>query len=330
MYQNWSPPPRNRKALRQLELKKRRLKRRFWELSASICLFSFVFIRHEGTNYQHIITYLPQEVKENFSHIHSTLSREVDFFTSFMKEYSYFSDKSSTSLTENPLTSEAQNTETTPKPTEYLESIEIFAHQGTQLHQEILGWMEPNDSVQDSAPEEPEPTDCEPVPEEAAIFFTLGEILEYFPSDLPESHSENFYFLGDITTVSPVINVVTSTFGLRNHPTTGIAAIHNGVDLRSTEGTPISAWREGVVSKAGFTALVGNYVRIDHGNEIYSFYAHCSEISVHQGDFVEAGQTIGKVGATGDATGPHLHFEITYNGIYLNPLHYIEYSGFLE
>lgn len=344
MYQHWSPPPTTRRQLQQLELKKREIKRRIWQFSASIFLFSFVFYRHEDSNYQHITSYLPQEFTDGISSINGIITREINFYQDFFT-------KTVPSLV---LKSES-NTENSPFPTEdaspfsedsllvsgvtssyYEDSLDIFSVQGDLLWTDILEWMEPQPSPLATVSEEVEDDSVDTRSTEVALdplgeeVLEIGEIFQYFSHELPETHSEHHYYLGDSPSVSPIETVVTSPFGLRIHPLSGEPAIHNGVDLRGSEGTAISAWREGVVSVVGFTSIVGNYVRIDHGDEIYSFYAHCSEISVKKGENVLTGDIIGRVGATGDVTGPHLHFEITYQGIYLNPLHYIEYSSILE
>ncbi len=114
-----------------------------------------------------------------------------------------------------------------------------------------------------------------------------------------------------------------SPFGMRIHPTQGYWKMHNGVDLSAPSGTPIYATRSGVVSYSGYNGSAGNYVTINHQDGYKSRYMHMTHYVVSTGQWVSAGQVIGYCGSTGDSTGPHLHFEIEYNGRYVNPANYI-------
>jgi murein DD-endopeptidase MepM/ murein hydrolase activator NlpD len=108
--------------------------------------------------------------------------------------------------------------------------------------------------------------------------------------------------------------VLTSPFGMRVSPITGEWRQHNGIDLGAPSGTEVTACKAGVVSLAGQDAVLGNYVIISHANRTQSLYAHLSKILVETGKSVKTGTVIGLVGATGAATGPHLHFEIRVDG----------------
>lgn len=114
-----------------------------------------------------------------------------------------------------------------------------------------------------------------------------------------------------------------SPFGMRLHPTKGVWRMHNGVDLSAPAGTPIYATRSGVISYAGYNGSCGNYVTINHQDGYKSRYMHMTHYIVSSGQWVSAGQVIGYCGSTGDSTGPHLHFEIEYNGSFVNPANYI-------
>ena len=116
---------------------------------------------------------------------------------------------------------------------------------------------------------------------------------------------------------------VTSPFGYRWHPTTGEWSMHKGVDLGAAKGTPIYATRSGTVTIATYHKTAGNYVTINHGDGYSSVYMHMTHYVVDVGDYVKAGELIGYVGSTGRSTGPHLHFGISYNGTYVNPMDYI-------
>ncbi len=118
--------------------------------------------------------------------------------------------------------------------------------------------------------------------------------------------------------------IVTSPFGGRISPISGVWEGHSGIDFGAPYGTPILASSDGVVITAGFnTGGYGNYVVIDHGGGIYTLYAHASTLNVSSGDFVSAGQQIAGVGSTGWSTGPHLHFEVRVNGSCVDPAGYI-------
>ena len=116
---------------------------------------------------------------------------------------------------------------------------------------------------------------------------------------------------------------VSSPFGYRTHPVTGEWKMHKGVDLVASKGTPIYASRSGYVTIATYESTAGNYVTINHQDGYSSIYMHMTHDVVSVGEYVKAGELIGYVGSTGRSTGPHLHFGITYNGTYVNPMNYI-------
>ena len=116
---------------------------------------------------------------------------------------------------------------------------------------------------------------------------------------------------------------VTSAFGMRLHPVHGYYRMHNGVDLACAQGTPIYASRSGQVTVAKYGSDAGYYVSINHGDGFASVYMHMTHYVVSVGQYVSQGQLIGYVGSTGASTGPHLHFGISKNGEYVNPMNYI-------
>jgi murein DD-endopeptidase MepM/ murein hydrolase activator NlpD len=118
---------------------------------------------------------------------------------------------------------------------------------------------------------------------------------------------------------APVDGRPTSAFGRRTDPFTGLPALHRGVDYGAAEGTPIVAAAPGRVVSAGPRGGYGNAVEIDHGGGLVTLYAHASELSVVAGESVQAGQEIARVGETGRATGPHLHFEARLGGRPVDP-----------
>ena len=117
---------------------------------------------------------------------------------------------------------------------------------------------------------------------------------------------------------------ITSQFGMRTHPITGVYKLHTGMDIGAPIGTNFIAANDGVVIKAGFNTAYGNMVIIDHGGGVSTLYAHGSEILVTLGQGVKKGDPILKVGMTGYTTGPHAHFEVRVNGEYVQPLNFVQ------
>ena len=117
----------------------------------------------------------------------------------------------------------------------------------------------------------------------------------------------------------PVQGRISSRFGMR------WGRMHNGLDVAANTGTPIYAADGGEVIFAGWLGDYGYLVRIHHDNEYVTYYAHCSQILVRNGQRVAKGETIARIGSTGRSTGPHLHFEIRKNNVPQDPLNYISY-----
>lgn len=116
---------------------------------------------------------------------------------------------------------------------------------------------------------------------------------------------------------------ITSQFGMRTHPITGVYKLHSGIDIGAPIGADFIAANDGIVVKAEYNVAYGNMVIIDHGGGITTLYAHGNEILVELGQVVTKGTSILKVGSTGYSTGPHAHFEVRVNGEYKEPLDYI-------
>ncbi|MDD5796484.1 MAG: peptidoglycan DD-metalloendopeptidase family protein [Oscillospiraceae bacterium] len=113
---------------------------------------------------------------------------------------------------------------------------------------------------------------------------------------------------------------ITSRFGTRVDPISGVVKTHGGTDIAAPEGTPILAAADGTVVAAKWHNSYGYYVKIQHNDNYSTLYAHCSVLYVSLGQTVKQGQIIAKVGSTGDSTGPHLHFEVLQNGVRVNAL----------
>jgi murein DD-endopeptidase MepM/ murein hydrolase activator NlpD len=118
----------------------------------------------------------------------------------------------------------------------------------------------------------------------------------------------------------PVPGRITSTFGYRYHPILHITRLHAGVDFHAPTGTPVHAAAAGIVVRAQYMRGYGNTITIAHAGDLQTVYGHLSRIMVRTGQRVTKGEIIAASGATGLATGPHLHFEIRVHGVPVNPL----------
>lgn len=118
----------------------------------------------------------------------------------------------------------------------------------------------------------------------------------------------------------PVSGRLTSAFGMRRHPILGFARFHRGIDFAAGWGTPVRAAADGVVTDAGWRGGYGRQVRIAHPQSLVTSYAHLSAMTVAPGSRVRSGDLIGYIGASGLATGPHLHFEVLRGGRPVDPL----------
>lgn len=122
---------------------------------------------------------------------------------------------------------------------------------------------------------------------------------------------------------APSYTRISSDFGYRNHPTLGVVLYHNGVDMAAPGGSKILAAYDGKVVAAAYSSTMGNYIMIDHGDELYTVYMHASALYVSKGDVVVKGEHIAAVGSTGRSTGNHLHFSVRLNGAYVSPWNYL-------
>jgi len=140
----------------------------------------------------------------------------------------------------------------------------------------------------------------------------------YADYDVPDMVSyENLVLPFSYT--SPVEGVTSSGFGYRVHPIENVVKFHYGTDFVAAAGTPIAAFADGQVTMTGYEKGYGNFVEITHADGWKTLYAHCSEVKVSWWQDVKKGDIIALAGETGEATGPHLHLELTYNGLFTNP-----------
>ena len=131
------------------------------------------------------------------------------------------------------------------------------------------------------------------------------------------------YIGGELAWPVPGYTRITSKYGMRTHPITGVYKLHTGVDIGAPMGANFIAANDGIVTKASYNSAYGNMVIIDHGGGVSTLYAHGSEILVQVGQTVKRGDPVLKVGSTGYSTGAHAHFEVRLNGVVTDPMPYI-------
>lgn len=149
---------------------------------------------------------------------------------------------------------------------------------------------------------------------------------DYDGPALPNNYTMDVLSFGGLETMTPVLGHMNSPYGYRTNPVNGEAGdFHGGVDIGGQTGDPIRAFASGTVEYIGQDNSYGMYLQIDHGNGVKSFYAHCSQILVKKGQKVTIGDTVALVGSTGTATGPHLHLELKYEKMHVNPAYYVEF-----
>ncbi|MCI0472444.1 MAG: M23 family metallopeptidase [Ignavibacteria bacterium] len=115
-----------------------------------------------------------------------------------------------------------------------------------------------------------------------------------------------------------------SFFGYRPNPFSGRGSeFHKGLDIKGNTGDKVNCTAAGTVEKAEYDGGYGKSVTINHGNGFKTMYSHLSEFNVKYGDIVNAGDVIGYIGSTGRSTGPHLHYEIKYNDLSIDPKNFL-------
>jgi murein DD-endopeptidase MepM/ murein hydrolase activator NlpD len=151
------------------------------------------------------------------------------------------------------------------------------------------------------------------------------EITDEQKKILAENNMQLGYNSDGFAWPAPNCKVVTSEFGWRSDPFTGLKAYHNGVDLSGSkvEGTPIVAAYDGIVGQASYNSSMGNYIYLEHGDGLRTIYLHASKLYVSKNDVVKKGDVIAAVGSTGRSTGAHLHFSVRLNGEYVSPWNYM-------
>lgn len=160
-------------------------------------------------------------------------------------------------------------------------------------------------------------------PTEQVIATFLESQAAYGDLAIPANVSYGFPQI-DMECHSPLVGRVSSSFGYRTHPISQKTEFHYGADLAANSGDDIYSFAAGTVSDVGENDVLGKYLTITHPDGFSTLYGHCSTVWPQIGQCVAAGEKIAMVGDTGEVTGPNLHFELTQNGMYLNPEFYLE------
>ena len=137
-------------------------------------------------------------------------------------------------------------------------------------------------------------------------------------TELSQMEQDANYVKQNISIIKPINGTISSRYGLRNPTTVTVPKNHTGIDLAAATGTKIVSATDGTVVLNSSKGDYGKHLKIQNGDTIF-IYAHCNKLYVNEGDIIQQGQEIAEVGATGNATGPHLHFEIRYQNRLINP-----------
>lgn len=159
-----------------------------------------------------------------------------------------------------------------------------------------------------------------------SVYAAESDLLDYsmYAEKIQDEASQASIASGNKKFIMPVNGKLESSFGNRIHPIKKKEELHKGIDIAANNGDSIKAALDGIVIEAQFEASYGNYVKIKHDETFTTLYAHCSKLLVKKGDKVDTESLIALVGATGEALGPHLHFEVRKNGACVDPLEYVK------
>ena len=268
------------------------------------------------------IYYIRNSQNENLKNIMGNINTVLEYDVDFKKIYEEISKKCESlniKLNSNIQENNAEN----GVESNDVENSENTENDSSQLEQSgELENNQENNSQQDSAQNE--------LSEETELIGIGGGADEQTIENttaLTEEEQMNVdaeYIRNNFSIIKPLTQyTVTSRFGSRAS-TEIVSANHKGIDLGAVTGTPIISAMEGTVIEASSEGDYGIHLKIQNG-DITLVYAHCSEILVKSGDVVTQGQEIAKVGSTGKATGPHLHFEIRRESRAINPEHILEF-----
>lgn len=160
---------------------------------------------------------------------------------------------------------------------------------------------------------------CLPIVLALATKPELGGPTQTLPSTQASTQVAEVREVNAVSFIWPVRGRISSPFGPRIHPIYGVPSFHTGIDIAVPEGTAVQAAAAGIVTFAAWEEGAGLLVIIEHGNGYETYYAHLSKLLVWPGRPVSAGEVIALSGNTGLSSGPHLHFEVRYRGVPIDP-----------
>jgi murein DD-endopeptidase MepM/ murein hydrolase activator NlpD len=167
---------------------------------------------------------------------------------------------------------------------------------------------------------------------EAPLVPTLGESLaefNYLRTTNLVSRSRNIFARLNVNVLPsswPVMGRLGDGFGTRHDPFSGEGAMHTGIDIATTYGTPVKVTADGIIRHASWYSGYGQCVIVDHGNGYQTLYGHLSKIDVMEGQEIRQGEPVGRVGSTGRSTGSHLHYEVRIHSTPVNPYRFLQHS----
>jgi len=213
-----------------------------------------------------------------------------------------------------------------PIPTEEAEALELSLDEPEEEPWE----GEEGTPMEELSDERAGPGDIRPVDAWASEVKNRADILHRLLDEveprlgvLAEEMEDLFSLQSAFPQVWPVDGHLTSGFGYRYAPISRVRKFHRGIDVAAPRGTRVYATAPGVVLFAQYSSGYGRTVIIDHGYGIHTRYAHNTSLLVEQGQWVEVGEVIATVGSTGRSTGPHVHFELMFDGQPVDPLDYL-------
>ncbi len=171
---------------------------------------------------------------------------------------------------------------------------------------------------------------------EAPLVPSIGETLaeyNYLRTTNMASRGRNIFTRAHVNVLPaawPVNGRLMGGYGQRSDPFSGEGAMHTGIDISAPVGTPVKATGDGVVIHSSWNGGYGRCVIVDHGNGYQTWYAHLSRMDVMEGQEIRQGEIVGRVGTTGRATGPHLHYEVRIHSTPVNPYRFMQRSAELK
>lgn len=262
-----------------------------------------------------------QAVETKLSALESSLERVKTFSTKLKLITNVGDENRGMKLTIGEEPKPGQSIPESKEPIEQRESLAQIATEEEQISEGPVAPQLANETHGDIAVETPRNYSTLAIRIDQAVKET--QTREQSVLDLWEILAERQSLLNSTPSIRPTRGWLSSTFGRRISPQNGKPAMHYGLDLAATPGTPVYAPADGVVTYASYDETYGKLVTIDHGYGVMTRFAHNSEIFVRVGQRVSRWDIITAIGSTGRSTGPHLHYEVRINNIPVDPLNYI-------